>query len=139
MVSDIKIEVKSLEGLKRPIQDIMRTTKEIEDLSREITRCENQLGGSGGSLSGAEIREKIDSLNEQRAKLQREQRAIAVDKEKARIRIQGLKDEISNLRIRLGEGENKVNTKKNLLRDLEDTKLQLEKTNEDVKVYLSIS
>jgi len=126
--------MKSLETLKRPVQDIMRTTKEIEDLLREISRCEQELGGSGGSLSGAEIREKMDKLNDFRAKLQREQKSVASEKEKARIRIQGLKDEISNLRFRLGEGENKVHTKKTFLRDLEDARAQLQKAQEDAKV-----
>jgi chromosome segregation ATPase len=134
-VSEIKVGMKSLEALKRPLQDISRYTKEIDDLSREISRCENSLGESGGSLSGAEIRAKIDSLNEQRAKLQREQKAMSQEKEKARLRIQGMKDQISSLRFRLGEGENKVNAKKAFSRDIEETRNQLRKANEDVKVY----
>lgn len=128
--------MKSLETLKRSVQEIMRTTKEIEDLFREISRCEQELGGSGGSLSGAEIREKMDRLNDSRAKLQREQKSVSAEKEKARIRIQGLKDEISNLRFRLGEGENKVNAKKTFLRDLEDARAHLQKAQEDAKVLL---
>lgn len=135
-VSEIKAEIKSLEALKRPIQDISRYTKEIDDLSREITRCENSLGESGSSLSGAEIRAKMESLNEQRGKLQREQKAISQEKEKARSRIQGMKDHISSLRFRLGEGQNKINAKKTFLRDIEEAKTQLRKANEDVKVYL---
>lgn len=134
-VSEIKVEMKSLEALKRPLQDISRYTKEIDDLSREITRCENSLGESGGSLSGAEIRAKIDSLNEQRGKLQREQKAMSQEKEKGRLRIQGMKDQISSMRFRLGEGENKVNARKTFSRDIEEARNQLRKANEDVKVY----
>ncbi len=135
VVSEIKVEMKSLEALKRPIQDISRYTKEIDDLSHEITRCENSLGESGGALSGAEIRAKIDSLNEQRGKLQRDQKSISQEKEKARLRIQGMKDQISSMRFRLGEGENKINAKQRFLADIEEARTQLRKANEDVKVY----
>jgi DNA repair protein RAD50 len=133
-VSKIRNEMKSLESLKRPIQDISRYTREIEDLQREITRVENQLGETGGALSGADIRAKMDSLNEQRAKLQKEQKNLTSEKEKARLRIQGMKDQISSLRFKLGEGENKVNAKKTFLRDIEDAKTHLQKAHEDVKV-----
>jgi chromosome segregation ATPase len=135
-VSKIKVELKALESLRRPIQDITRYTKETEDLSREITRCENQLGESGGSLSGAEIRAKMDSLNEQRTKLQREQKATVAEKEKSRVRIQGLKDQISSMKFRLGEGENKVNAKKNFVRDMEEAKAQLRRAHDDIQVPL---
>lgn len=135
MVSEIKAELKALESLRRPIQDITRHTKEIDDLSREITRCENQLGESGGSLSGAEIRSRMDSLNEQRTKLQREQKAMVAEKEKARVRIQGLKDQISSMKYRLGEGENKVNAKKGFVGDMEEAKAQLRRAQEDIQVH----
>jgi DNA repair protein RAD50 len=133
-VNEIRTEMKALESLKRPVQDISRFTKEVEELRREIARFENLLGEAGGSLSGAEIRTKMDSLNEQRAKLQREQKGLGSEKEKARLRIQGMKDQISSLRFKLGEGENKVNAKKTFLRDLEEAKSQLRKAHEDVKV-----
>ena len=133
-VNEIRTEMKALESLKRPVQDISRFTKEVEELTREIARVENLLGEAGGSLSGAEIRAKMDSLNEQRAKLQREQKGLVSEKEKARLRIQGMKDQISSLRFKLGEGENKVNAKKTFLRDLEEAKSQLQKAHEDVKV-----
>ena len=133
-VNEIRTEMKALESLKRPVQDISRFTKEVEELTREIARVENLLGEAGGSLSGAEIRAKMGFLNEQRAKLQREQKALISEKEKARLRIQGMKDQISSLRFKLGEGENKVNAKKNFLRDLEEAKNQLRKADEDVKV-----
>src|SRR6202022_4933441 len=102
--------------MKRPVQEITRHTKEINDLTREIARCEAQLGEAGGALSGAEIRTKMDSLNEQRVKLQREQKAMMADKEKSRIRIQGLRDEVSSMRIRLGGGENRVHLKIGFIR-----------------------
>jgi len=133
-VNEIRTEMKALESLKRPVQDISRFTKEVEELTREIARVENLLGEAGGSLSGAEIRAKMGFLNEQRAKLQREQKALISEKEKARLRIQGMKDQISSLRFKLSEGENKVNAKKNFLRDLEEAKNQLRKADEDVKV-----
>jgi chromosome segregation ATPase len=133
-VGELKVQIKTLENLKRPVQDIARYTKEVEDLTREIGRLEAQLGESGGALSGAEIREKMDSLNEQRSKLSKESKAMAVEKEKARVRIQGLKDQLSNIRWRLGEGENKVNAKKTFQRDLEEAQTQLRKAQEDVKV-----
>ena len=133
-VGELKAEMKSLEGLKRPVQDSTRYTKEIEDLSREIILCENSLGGSGGSLSGAEIRAKMDSLNEQRGKLQREQKAVTVEKEKSRIRIQGIKDQIASIRIRIGEGENKVNAKETIMKDLAEAKNRLRHANEDITV-----
>ena len=120
--------------LKRPVQDIVRTTKEITDLEREITRCENQLGGSGGALSGAEIRQKMISLNEQRGKLQRELKMTATEKEKGRQRIQGLKDSVSALKFRVGEGENKLAAKKNFLRDIEEYKTSVANAQEDIKV-----
>lgn len=129
--------MKSLESLKRPVQDVARYTKEIEELQREINRCESQLGDSGGSLSGAEIRAKMDSLHEQRAKLQREQKAGTAEKEKARVRIQGLKDSISSLKFRLGEGENKINAKKSFVRELDETKKQLNTTQDDIQVQCS--
>jgi chromosome segregation ATPase len=129
----MKVEIKSLESLKRPVQDVSRYTKEIEDLRREIIRCENQLGESGGSLSGAEIRTKMDSLNEQRTKLQREQKATSAEKEKGRVRIQGLKDTISSLKFRLGEGDNKVNAKKTFVRDLDEARKQLNGAQEDIQ------
>lgn len=135
VVSEIKVEIKSLEALKRPVQDISRYTKEIDDLSREIARCENQLGESSKSLSGAEFRARMDSLNEQRAKLQRELKTLAADKEKSRLRIQGLKDQISSMQFQIGEGENKVNAKVTFLRDIEEAKAQSLKANEDIKVY----
>lgn len=133
-VNEIKQEMKALEALKRSIQDISRFSKETEELSREITRCENSLGDSGGSLSGAEIRAKMDELIEQRGKLQRQQKGMIAEKEKARLRIQGMKDQISSLRFKLGEGENRVNAKKTFLRDLDEAKTQLRKAHEDVKV-----
>jgi chromosome segregation ATPase len=120
--------------LKRPVQDITRYTREIEDLTREISRYESQLGESGGALSGAEIRAKIDSLNEQRVKLQREQKGVISEKEKARIRIQGFKDQISSMRLRLGEGENKIASKNGLMRDLNEAKAQLASVQEDIQV-----
>jgi len=137
-VGSIKVELKALEGLRRPVQDITRYNKEIEELSREITRCENQLGESGGSLSGAEIRAKMDSLNEQRTKLQREQKAMSAEKEKARVRIQGLKDQISSMKFRLGEGENKINAKKGFVRDMEEAKAQLHRAQEDIEVPVQV-
>ena len=133
-VGELKVQIKTLENLKRPVQDIARYTKEVEDLTREIGRLEAQLGESGGALSGAEIHEKMDSLNEQRSKLSKESKAMAVEKEKARVRIQGLKDQLSNIRWRLGEGENKVNAKKTFQKDLEEAQTQLRKAQEDVKV-----
>jgi seryl-tRNA synthetase len=138
-VGSIKVELKALEGLRRPVQDITRYNKEIEELSREITRCENQLGESGGSLSGAEIRAKMDSLNEQRTKLQREQKAMSAEKEKARVRIQGLKDQISSMKFRLGEGENKINAKKGFVRDMEEARAQLQRAQEDIQVRAQVS
>jgi chromosome segregation ATPase len=122
-----------LEGLKRPVQDISRYTKEIEELKHEITRCENQLGDSGGSFSGADIRANMDSLNEQRAKLQRELKATSAEKEKARVRVQGFKDTISSLKFRVGEGENKINAKKAFVRDLDEAKEQLNAAQEDIQ------
>ena len=138
-MGSIKVELKALEGLRRPVQDITRYNKEIEELSREITRCENQLGESGGSLSGAEIRAKMDSLNEQRTKLQREQKAMSAEKEKARVRIQGLKDQISSMKFRLGEGENKINAKKGFVRDMEEARAQLQRAQEDIQVRAQVS
>jgi len=114
----------------------MRYSKEIDDLKREIARCESQLGESGGSLSGAEIRGKMDSLNDQRAKLQRESKSTASEKEKARVRVQGLKDQLSSMKFRLGEAENKVNAKATIMRDLEDAKTQLVKAQEEIKVLM---
>jgi len=133
-VGELKVQIKTLENLKRPVQDIARYTKEVDDLTCEIGRLEAQLGESGGALSGAEIREKMDSLNEQRSKLSKESKAMAGEKEKARGRIQGLKDQLSNMRWRLGEGENKVNAKKTFQKDVEEAQSQLRKAQEDVKV-----
>ena len=133
-VNEIKSEIKSLESLKRPIQDISRFSKEIEELSQEIVRVENLLGDLGGAMSGAEIRAKMDGLNEQRGKLQRELKGVNNEKEKARLRIQGMKDQISSLRFKLGEGKNKINAKKTFQRDLGEAKAQLQKAHEDVKV-----
>ena len=76
----------------------------------------------------------MDSLNEQRTKLQREQKATLADKEKARVRIQGLKDQISSMKFRLGEGENRVNAKKTFVRDLEEARTQLRRAQEDIQV-----
>ena len=78
----------------------------------------------------------MDSLNEQRTKLQREQKATLAEKEKARVRIQGLKDQISSMKFRLGEGENRVNAKKTFVRDLEDARTQLRRAQEDIQVTL---
>lgn len=137
-VSELKVELKSLENLRKPVQEIMRYTKEIDDLTREITGCESQLGESGRSLTGAEIRAKMDELNEQRSKLQREQKSLLSEKDKARTRIQGLKDQISQMKFRLGEGENKLNAKVTFTRDLEDARTQLRKAQEEIKVQLSM-
>jgi chromosome segregation ATPase len=120
--------------MKRPVQEITRHTKEIDDLTREITRYEVQLGEAGGSLSGAEIRAKMDSLNEQRVKLQRDQKSVTLEKEKMRVRIQGLKDQIQSIKIRVWEEETKLTTINGLLRDLEDVKTQLRKVNDDIQV-----
>lgn len=79
----------------------------------------------------------MDSLNEQRTKLQREQKATLAEKEKARVRIQGFKDQISSLKFRLGEGENKVNAKKSFVRDLEEASAQLRRAQEDIQVTLT--
>jgi len=76
----------------------------------------------------------MDSLNEQRTKLQREQKATLAEKEKARVRIQGLKDQISSMKFRLGEGENRVNAKKTFVRDLEEARTQLRRAQEDIQV-----
>ena len=78
----------------------------------------------------------MDSLNEQRTKLQREQKATLAEKEKARVRIQGLKDQISSMKFRLGEGENRVNAKKTFVRDLEEARTQLRRAQEDIQVTL---
>jgi chromosome segregation ATPase len=137
-VENIKVEIKSLESMRRPVQEITRYTKEIEDLTRDIARYESQLGESGNTRSGAEIRAKMDSLNEQRLKLVRDQKSIQAEKEKSRIRIQGLKDQISSIRIRVGEGENKLLSKIGLVRDLNEAKEQLAKAAEDIKVIHSI-
>ena len=77
----------------------------------------------------------MDSLNEQRTKLQREQKAMVAEKEKARVRIQGLKDQISSMKYRLGEGENKINAKKGLVRDMEEARAQLQRAQEDIQVH----
>jgi chromosome segregation ATPase len=137
-VSKLKDELKSLESLKRPVQEIMRYTKEVDDLTREIARYEAQLGESGGTLSGAEIRTKMDSLNEQRTKLQREQKMLAAEKDKAKSRIQGLKEQITQMKFRLSEAENKVNAKTTFARDLEEARDQLRKAQEEIKVLLSL-
>jgi chromosome segregation ATPase len=79
----------------------------------------------------------MDSLHEQRAKLQREQKAATAEKEKARVRIQGLKDSISSLKFRLGEGENKINAKKSFVRELDEAKKQLNTTQDDIQVQCS--
>jgi chromosome segregation ATPase len=123
-----------LETLKRPVLDIIRMSKEIEELSREITLCENQLGDFGGALSASEIRTKMDLLSEQRIKLQRDQKSLFSEKEKGRLRIQGFKDKMSSIHLRITEFENSISTKKNLTRDLEDLKSQLSKVHDDTKV-----
>jgi chromosome segregation ATPase len=108
-------------------------TKEIEDLSREITLCENQLGDSNG-LSGTEIRQKMDSLSDQRNKLQKDQKSLFTEREKSRLRIQAFKDKLSTIQLRITEFENNINKKENLIKDLEDFKIQLNKIQQDVKV-----
>jgi chromosome segregation ATPase len=130
----LKSESRTLESLKRPIQDIARYSKEIDDLEREIARYEGQLRDSGGALSGAEIRAKMDALNERRTKIQRDLKATTAEKEKSRVRIQGYKDQISSTKFRLTEGENRVNAKKSFLRDLEESKELLIKAQDEVKV-----
>lgn len=122
--------------MKRPVQDITRYTKEINDLTRDIKRYEIQLGEAGGSLSGAEIRAKMDSLNEQRVKLQRDQKSVTLEKEKMRVRIQGFKDQDQSMKIRVWEEENKLTSKNGLIRDIAEVKTQLQKVNDDIMVYL---
>jgi chromosome segregation ATPase len=136
VVSELKVHLKTLENLRKPVQEIMRYTREIDELTHEISRYESQVGESGGSLTGAEIRAKMEEFNEQRSKLQREQRSLLAEKEKAKARIQGLKDQISQMKFRLGEAENKLNAKGTMSRDLEEAAAQLRKAQEDIKVDL---
>jgi predicted nucleic acid-binding Zn-ribbon protein len=77
----------------------------------------------------------MTSLNEKRGKLQRELKMAGTEKEKGRQRIQGLKDSVSSLKFRVGEGENKVAAKKNFLRDIEEYKVSVAKSREEVKVH----
>ena len=79
----------------------------------------------------------MNSLNEKRGKLQRELKISGTEKEKGRQRVQGLKDSVSALKFRDGEGENKVAAKKNFLRDIEEYKASLAKSREEVKVHPS--
>jgi len=58
------------------------------------------------------------------------------EKEKGRQRVQGLKDSLSSLKFRVGEGENKVAAKNNFMRDIEEYKASIAKTQEEVKVHL---
>ena len=106
-------------------------------MEREITRFETQLQDSGGALSGGEIRLKMDTLTEQRTKLQRELRATTAEKEKSRVRIQGYKDQIASTKFRLTEGENRVNVKRTIEKDIEEAQEQLAKAQQEVKVSLS--
>jgi len=57
------------------------------------------------------------------------------EKEKGRQRVQGLKDSLSALKFRVGEGENKVAAKKNFLRDIEEYKSSISEAREEVKVH----
>ena len=136
-MTEIQSEINALEALKRPVLDIVRMTKEIEELSREITLCENQLGDSGNALSGSEIRAKMEALSEQRIKLQREQKSLFAEREKSRLRIQGVKDNLSSIQLRITESENNINAKQNLMRDLDEVKAHLARVQEDTKVLSS--
>jgi DNA repair protein RAD50 len=133
-VKVFKDEMKSLESLRRPIQDISRLTKEIQDLDREVRRCETALGESGGSLSAAEIRSKMDSLTDQRGKLQRDIKLLAAEKEKARMRIQGLKDAVAGTKALLAESESELAVKRRVLKDIDEAKAQLNKAQGEIKV-----
>ena len=131
----LKKDIKDLEGLKRPLQEMSRLSTEIDDLGREIRSDESQLGNSSGSVSGAEIRAKMDSLNDQRTKLRREQKSVGIEKEKSMMRVQGLREQLSSLKYRISEGENKLNAKKGFERDLEDARAAIVKANEDIQVW----
>lgn len=61
------------------------------------------------------------------------------EKEKGRQRVQGLKDSLSALKFRVGEGQNKVAAKKNFLRDIEEYKASVAKAQEEVKVHFPTS
>ena len=64
---------------------------------------------------------------------------MSAEKEKARVRIQGLKDQISSMKFRLGEGENKINAKKGFVRDMEEARAQLQRAQEDIQVRAQVS
>jgi chromosome segregation ATPase len=85
-------------------------------------------------MSGEEIRERMGRLNEERGRLGREIRVVAAEKEKARSRIQGLREGISGVRVRIGEGESKVVARRGVVRDIEDVKGQMEKARQDIEV-----
>jgi DNA repair protein RAD50 len=130
----LKTDLRGLENLRRPVGEIARLSKEIEESRREVSRAEAALGEGGRGMSGEEIREKMGRLNEERGRLGREVRVVAGEKEKARSRIQGLREAISGVRVRIGEGESKVVARRGVVRDIEDVKGQMEKARQDIEV-----
>jgi len=89
-------------------------------------------GGRG--LSGEEIRAKMEGLNEEKGRLAREVKGVAAEKERARGKIQGLKEGISEIKVRIGEGESRISARMGLTRDIEDVQGQMEKAVGDIKV-----
>lgn len=130
----LKTDLRGLENLRRPVGEIARLSKEIEESRREVSRAEAALGEGGRGMSGEEIRERMGRLNEERGRLGREIRVVAAEKEKARSRIQGLREGISGVRVRIGEGESKVVARRGVVRDIEDVKGQMEKARQDIEV-----
>ena len=136
----LKSELRALENLKRPVGEITRFTKEIEEVRREIARIEAGLVDAGGKgLSGEEIRAKMEGLDEERGRFAREVRGVTAEKERARVKIQGLKEGISGVKVRIGEGESRISARRGLMRDIEDVQGQIEKARDDMKVPILFS
>ncbi|KAK9464743.1 AAA domain-containing protein [Lipomyces arxii] len=132
-VDGLKQELQQLEALRRPVSDILRTTRELSDLELEIAEYTSQLNDSGSGRSLEEIENDRQAVTNTISQLRKELTKILEEKERSRNLISGLENQMRDRKIALNKKVADLQSKHDLVnrvemiqREIEETKSQME-------------